>query len=291
MKKAFYAIMVLFSVPIGWLVDKLVRLERPRLLVQFFIRLIFIKKFKVNLTEVEKPLDEYKSFLSFFTRKLTPDARPIERKQDVIISPVDGEIIASGVIDDGNLMQIKNKSYSINDFLPDETPFRELVEIVDPIKSGKFINLYLSPRDYHFIHHPLDAHIKQIFYLPGKFLYPVNHFSLNHFEKVFVRNKRIIVHYQRGDYFFLVAWIGAFNVGKIDVLFDRKFPPNRHGSFQQKKYGNFSVKKADYAGVFELGSSVVMLFPKLVHEDFDFFLPKSRIKMGETLGKVIKNKK
>ena len=288
MKKFFYIVLVLFSGPIGWVVNQLVRLEHPRFLVRFFIKFVFIKKFRVNLVEVEKPINEYKSFLSFFTRKLKLETRPIDWEENTIISPVDAKIIAADDVDDGNLFQAKNKYYSLSDFL---LASRISTEIINPIKSGKFINLYLAPRDYHLIHHPFNAEIKQAFYIPSKFHYPVNRFSLTHFEKVFIKNQRLIVHYQASDFFFLAVWIGAFNVGKIKVFFDENFYSAMNGSFHQKKYSSFSAKKAEYAGAFELGSTVIILFPKLAGTCFDFLFQKSQIKMGEALVKITNSSK
>ncbi len=285
-----------FSGPIGKVVQGLANLRRPKILVQFFIRLIFIKKFKVKVSEIEKPLDSYVSFLDFFTRRLKPEARPINKAKEVIISPVDGEIVAHGLIHLGELTQIKNSTYQLFELLSissNHFPNDKLEKLL----NGTFINLYLSPKDYHCIHHPYDANLVKAIHVPGEHL-PVNQFSLTNFKKVFARNERLILIYEARGFFFVAVWVGAFNVSKFRIDFDQKFyeAGSSKSSLTTKKilskeYTNLIVKKGELAGAFELGSSVLLLFPKLKNHSFFFPNFSSFIKMGEKLANYKINEK
>jgi phosphatidylserine decarboxylase len=46
-------------------------------------------------------------------------------------------------------------------------------DAVAKVEGGEFINFYLSPKDYHRYHLPMDLKILSITHIPGK-LYPVN---------------------------------------------------------------------------------------------------------------------
>ena len=74
------------------------------LLSQIAIRL-FVKIFKVKLEESERkhPTD-YESFNDFFTRSLSPGARPVDASRGSVASPVDGTISQVGAIKDGQVL-------------------------------------------------------------------------------------------------------------------------------------------------------------------------------------------
>ena len=56
----------------------------------------FVKVFKVNIEEMEKPLQEYKSLQALFTRKLKKGVRSIDHSNNAIVSPVDGVLSSFG---------------------------------------------------------------------------------------------------------------------------------------------------------------------------------------------------
>ena len=43
----------------------------------------------------------------------------------------------------------------------------------EKFKEGLFATIYLSPKDYHRVHMPIDGKLKQMIYVPGK-LFSVN---------------------------------------------------------------------------------------------------------------------
>lgn len=72
--------------------------------------------FGVNLTEMEEPdLTTYHNLSEFFYRKLKPGVRPIS--DDDLVSPSDGKVLKFGVIEDGEIEQVKGMTYSIDALL------------------------------------------------------------------------------------------------------------------------------------------------------------------------------
>ncbi len=120
-----------------------------------------IRKFGINVSEAldENP-DNYASFNAFFTRELKPEARPVDDSPSAIVSPCDGVISQLGRIEHDLIFQAKGQQYSINRLLASEH---------DRIKrfiNGDFINIYLSPKDYHRLHMPVDGTLLSTTYVP-----------------------------------------------------------------------------------------------------------------------------
>ena len=78
----------------------------------------FAAAYGANLDEADRPLEEYASFLDFFTRRLKPGLRPqAPPRRAAINSPVDGALIASGRVTEGTLLQAKGLPYRLDELL------------------------------------------------------------------------------------------------------------------------------------------------------------------------------
>ncbi|KAK6456132.1 phosphatidylserine decarboxylase [Scheffersomyces xylosifermentans] len=72
--------------------------------------------FGVNLDEMDEPdLTTYPNLSEFFYRKLKPGVRPIADGD--LVSPSDGKVLKFGVIEDGEIEQVKGMTYSIDALL------------------------------------------------------------------------------------------------------------------------------------------------------------------------------
>ncbi len=60
-----------------------------------------------------KNIDEFENFNDFFARTLTPEARPIDYSENILISPGDGRLSAFENIDLDKVVQIKGYTYSL----------------------------------------------------------------------------------------------------------------------------------------------------------------------------------
>ena len=72
--------------------------------------------FGVNLDEIEEPdLTTYKNLSDFFYRTLRPGVRPIADAD--LVSPSDGKVLKFGIINNGEIEQVKGMTYSIDALL------------------------------------------------------------------------------------------------------------------------------------------------------------------------------
>lgn len=246
----------------------LCNLKRPSWLVRLLI-FIYRKKYKINLSDFIKPAKGYKTFNSFFTRKIKEVLRPID---EGLVSPVDGSVFDYGLIDPDNKIYVKFRHYYIDDLICSE---------FENLKS--YVVLYLSPADYHRVHASFDMTIDSVSYLPGT-LFSVGKKTVYKKDRVYCRNERIVVRGTSpyGKFYFIL--VGAMMVGKVKLTFDSVLRTNiRKGIYAEKKYKTpVQIKKGEELGYFEMGSSVIIL----LESDCLSKLEKnvsSPLKMGEKI--------
>ncbi|PGH02819.1 phosphatidylserine decarboxylase [Blastomyces parvus] len=77
--------------------------------------------FGVNLDEVAEPdLHTYPNLAAFFYRELKPGVRPLDPNPLAILSPADGRILQFGMIENGEVEQVKGMTYSLDALLGHE---------------------------------------------------------------------------------------------------------------------------------------------------------------------------
>ena len=232
-------------------IGRLVHARLPRPLARLLVHR-FARAYQIDVDAAGKPLHEYPSIGHFFTRDLREGLRPIESE---FVSPVDGVLRNYGPVENGRLVQIKGKTYTVARFLGDESYAKRY-------ESGAFFNLYLSPQDYHHVHSPVGGTIVRSVHIPGM-LWPVNDWSLANIDELFSINERVVTYVQTETLGLVaVVMIGATNVGKISVVYD-SFISNTTGTRQpaSRDYAPpIPIAAGDRLGTFHMGSSVVMLF-------------------------------
>lgn len=281
MSRFLEILLLVFAHPLSWVTGFFARLPGPHFLVQAVIYFYFIRYKKADITEIENPVSSYRSVLDFFTRRLKAGMRPIAPEPYYVVSPADGRISSFGEIVKGKLFQAKGRYFSLAELVGEEkAPLFE---------NGSYYTVYLSPRDYHRVHHACDGSLNEAVYFPGRLL-PVNGFSLGHFNGVFSKNKRVALFYEGKTFSHAMIFVGALNVGSIQLSFDKSFWKTArrapHGR-KQKHYPGLQVKKGDEAGIFELGSTAILLFPKKTVK----FLPKQpgdAVRMGRPIGRLVR---
>jgi len=201
--------------------------------------------------EASLPLDAYPTINAFFTRALRPGLRPIA--PEAIVSPVDGAVGAYGVVEKDSLVQAKGRSYSLATLLGD----RALAQRFD---GGTYTTLYLSPKDYHRIHVPVDGDITRAMYIPGA-LWPVNGAAVAHVPDLFAVNERLVVTLERGSGGVMaIVAVGATMVGMTRLVFDDLHTNARRRVVQDRRYAPaLPVHAGDPLGHFEFGSTVVLV--------------------------------
>jgi phosphatidylserine decarboxylase len=254
--------------------------KMPRSLMRFVINR-FIKKFKIDVNEIAKPLESFESLQSFFIRELKDGLRPVDGASEAITSPCDGAYGQNGVVEKGLLLQVKGKSFRLADLLCDE-------KWSEALEGGSYAVLYLSPKDYHRFHAPADMFISEASHVPGR-LWPVNLWAVDNVDEVFCVNERIVmkcVESGQSDSPFAIVAVGATMVGKVKLAFDEKLSTNERGSaFTRKSYAALqsTLNKGQELGRFEFGSTLVVVLPSKMGS-LELRSPGTPIKMGQRIG-------
>lgn len=244
---------------------------------------LFTVLFRVDssLSEHRSP-DDYEHFNAFFTRSIRKELRPLPGDADAICSPVDGTVSQGGTIDTGDIFQAKNRYYSLDKLLANDS------ELVSCFRNGRFMTLYLSPGDYHRVHMPCNGHLQRMTCVPGK-LFAVNAHTVRVVKNLFTRNERMISLFETDCGPMALVMIGAIFVGSMETTWSGVITPaNRHEikitDYPEKPF----LQRGEEMGRFNMGSTVILLFPENTVQWQDDNPAGKRIIMGETIGRFIK---
>ncbi len=238
----------------------------------------FVAKYGVNMAEAANPdIASYTSFNDFFTRPLKPDARPLEKADWVC--PVDGAISQFGRIEKDQIFQAKGHHYSTRALVGGDAA------LAAQFDDGHFACLYLSPKDYHRIHMPCDAKLTRMVYVPGD-LFSVNPTTARGVPGLFARNERTVCVFDTAHGPFINVLVGATIVGSVATTWHGVVNPPRTGDVRDWRYEvkNITFKQGDEMGRFLLGSTVVMLWPKMGLKFNPDWAPARGIRLGERMG-------
>ena len=70
----------------------------------------------------EPDLHKYNNLAAFFYRTLKPGVRPIDPNANSLLSPADGKVLQYGMIEHGEVEQVKGMTYSLDALLGTESP-------------------------------------------------------------------------------------------------------------------------------------------------------------------------
>jgi phosphatidylserine decarboxylase len=235
----------------------------------------YARAFGVDLSEAARPVGSYPSFNAFFTRALAPGCRPVAREAGVVASPCDARVSTIGPVPaDGWLEQVKGRSYSIEALLGSASA-------AAPFGGGVHATLYLSPAMYHRVHSPVDGRIRSWRYVPGR-LFPVNGPGVRSIPGLFTRNERVCLFCEtEGHGRAAVVLVGAANVGRMSLAFTDLVTNRGAAAELVEPERPVPVARGEEIGVFNLGSTVVVLLadPSLVPA----VEPGSLVRMGQPL--------
>ena len=215
--------------------------------LQKFINRSYVRLLGLDMDEFEDP-ESYESLNALFTRPLMK-SRVLEED---LISPTDSLVTECGKMQGNKALQIKGMVYDVDRLLSECD--------ASSIHGGTYVNLYLSPRDYHRYHVPVDMRVRRVVHVPGK-LYPVNLRYLRKKLDLFIENERVILECETmgGGRFFIVL-VGALNVGKMTLVFESRIETNHTKEVAIYEYEDLFLKKGDLLGYFKMGSTVLLFF-------------------------------
>lgn len=242
----------------------------------------FVQQYGVNMSEaiVEDPT-AYKSFNDFFTRALKDGARPIDSEDSSIVSPADGAISQLGDIKNGRIFQAKGQDFSLTELLGGD------LDIAKPFMGGKFATVYLSPKDYHRVHMPMNGKLKSMIHVPGD-LFSVNTTTAENVPRLFARNERTVCIFDTDIGPMAVVLVGAMIVASIETVWAGQTTPLKREikTTHYPQNDKIELQKGEEMGRFKLGSTAVVLFAKdAMNWDEDYQAGSATV-MGKQFGTI-----
>jgi len=206
----------------------------------------------LDLSDAKKA--RFTSVHDCFTRELREGARPIDTDPNVLASPCDAIIGASGVVDDGMVLQAKGFPYPLKDLLPDPA-------LVEAYRNGTYVTLRLASYMYHRFHAPYDCQVRRVTYVSGD-TWNVNPIALKRIERLFCKNERAVIECAlspEGPLITLVP-VAAILVASIQLKF---LNVRLHLKYPGPNVIDCSVNltKGEEMGWFEHGSTILVFAP------------------------------
>lgn len=260
-----------FSSGVGWIARRRVPKVFRKTVYGGFARFA-----GADLTALDRPIESFERFDDFFTRPLAQGARPVDDRQGVVVSPVDGVVSEVGRAQAGRMIQAKGLDYSVEGLLGDAARARSFLD-------GTYATLYLAPKDYHRIHAPVGGKVVAYRHLPGAF-YPVNQLSVRTVPGLFSINERVISYLETDVGLVAVVKVAATGVGNISLSYDPRVRSHSGPDGSARTYRpEIEVARGQELGMFHLGSTVILLFePGRVELDLH---PGQVVRVGAAIGK------
>ncbi|MDQ3035131.1 MAG: archaetidylserine decarboxylase, partial [Myxococcota bacterium] len=216
---------------------------------------LYVRAYRVDLSECEVPEEGWASFNEFFTRSLREGCRPVDPDPEALVSPADGLVADCGAIDTRASFRVKGKPYDVGELLGDARD-------AGRFEGGRFAIIYLSPRDYHRVHAAVEGPVQVVRHVGGT-LFPVNKIGLDHVPGLFAKNERVAV-FQDSPIHGEVATVlvGALVVGGVTLRFDPAMRTNDgppRGTVRYLPGREPVLARGEELGAFRLGSTVIVL--------------------------------
>lgn len=239
-----------------------------------------VRRYRVDMQEAAQPDPfAYVHFNAFFTRRLKPGVRPLADSADALLCPADGLIIQAGNVAAGRLLQAKGHYFSAAELLGDAGS-------AQAYENGSFATIYLSPRDYHRVHMPLDGELLETVHVPGR-IFSVAPFTVRAIPRLFARNERLVCHFQGRHGPFVVVMVGAMLVSGVQTVWGGEMIPPYASRVTRRDYHGRGIRVArgDEMARFNMGSTVIVLLPgagQLGHG----LAAEQPVRMGQAIGAV-----
>ncbi|KAG7110109.1 Phosphatidylserine decarboxylase proenzyme 3 like protein [Verticillium longisporum] len=200
----------------------------------------FIQFHRLDMSEVLRPLEDFKNFNEFFYRALKPGARPCSAPDHpgIVVSPADCRSVVFNSVDHATTVWIKGREFSVKRLLGDAYP-----EDAKRYENGALGIFRLAPQDYHRFHIPVDGRLDKPKLIAGEY-YTVNPMAIRSALDVYGENVRVVCpidSLKHGRV--MVICVGAMMVGSTVIT---------------RNEGD-EVKRAEELGYFKFGGSTIVL--------------------------------
>ena len=227
----------------------------------------------LDLHEARKT--HFASLHDAFIRELKPDARVVDDRSDVLVSPSDAIVGEHGVIEDGRMFQAKGFDYQLEDLVGS-------AQDASNWQSAYFVTLRLTAGMCHRFHAPWGGTLRKVRYISGD-TWNVNPIALQRVERLFCKNERACLRLdpaQGGGPIGIVAvaaiLVASIRLHAIPDTLNTRFVGRRDYACEQ------SYAKGDEMGWFHHGSTLILLVPS-GYERLSDWQQGDRIQMGRAL--------
>ena len=206
-----------------------------------------------NLDEAAKPA--FDSLHDCFIRELKPGVRPIDPDPNVLVSPCDAIVGASGTVDGEVVIQAKGLSYTLHDLLDD--PVLERL-----YRNGRYVTLRLTSSMYHRFHAPHDCRVVHLNYFSGD-TWNTNPIAANRVEKLYCKNEHAVIQTRLGvgDHVVTLVPVASILVASIRLRF-LDVPLHLAYEGPRAVHCDATFQKGQEMGWFELGSTIIVFAPR-----------------------------
>jgi phosphatidylserine decarboxylase len=234
----------------------------------------FIEQYQINVAEIKRPLESFRSFNDFFIRELLSSARTIDNNPAHLISPADSRLLVFN-LSSYKTIPVKGYWYSLLQLVKDKNIARNYAD-------GWCFVYRLAPPDYHRFCYIDEGKQEKVKRLRGV-LNSVHPIALKSKKSLLSKNYRelTVLHTVNfGDVIHIE--VGALLVGKVI----------------QRNRESHPFNKGEEKGWFEYGgSTVIQLFKKdIILPDTDIIDYSARgietlVRVGEKTGTSLITKK
>jgi len=196
-------------------------------------------------------VSDFEHFNAFFTRELAKNLRPIDPDPLSFVAPCDGKISHCGRITSDRILQAKGRHYSLSALLAGDPAAREF-------NNGFFHTIYLSPRDYHRVHMPMNG------------------------------RQRVISLFETTHGMMGLVLVGAMLVSSMQTVWSGVVTPPKGKKVVSVDLTRRKIKlsKGQEMGRFNMGSTVILLLPPGAVSLLQDYEPDDIVVMGQKLGRL-----
>jgi phosphatidylserine decarboxylase len=200
----------------------------------------FVNFHQLDMSEVRKPIEDFKNFNEFFYRQLKPDARPCSAASNtkIIVSPADCRSVVFNTLTEATKIWVKGREFSVERLLGKAYP-----QDAKRYVNGAMGIFRLAPQDYHRFHIPVDGILDKPKLIEGEY-YTVNPMAIRSALDVYSENIRYVVPIDSVSHGrVMVICVGAMMVGSTVIT---------------RSQGE-EVHRAEELGYFKFGGSTILL--------------------------------
>ena len=206
------------------------------------------------MSEVLRPVEQFKNFNEFFYRQLTPNARPCSAPEEpkIVVSPADCRSVVFDRMDDATNIWVKGREFSVERLLGDAYP-----EDAKRYKNGGLGVFRLAPQDYHRFHIPVDGVMGTPKTIEGEY-YTVNPMAIRSALDVYGENVRVLVPIDSVTHGrVMVICVGAMMVGSTVITREPGEKVARGEELGYFKFGGSTLLVLFEEGVINFDSDLV----------------------------------